>query len=65
VDVGVVWEAIGSSGSVVAAGVAAAAAWISKSSSSKANAAADALADIERDLSPGRRAVFRPCSVRA
>jgi hypothetical protein len=47
-DMTVTWAAVGAVGSVAAAGVAAWAAWLSRASAREANAAAGALATIER-----------------
>jgi hypothetical protein len=48
-DTLVAWSAVGAIGSVAAAGIAAWAAYQSRSSAREANAAAGALAEIERD----------------
>jgi hypothetical protein len=66
-DVPVIWAAVGAFGSVAAAGVAVWAARLSRNSAAKSNAAAESLAEIERDrrrseLTPQFRITVEPWS---
>ena len=66
-DATVIWTAVGAVGTLAAAGIAAVAAWLSRSSAQEANAAAKALTLIEQgrrhsELTPRFQVIARPAN---